>query len=77
MAVQTQSPGKAAAFTGPTMGSRSCAVQRTPAQAWQESLDADTATPPRWLSVTLHAADGRTVRVPGAGFASTLPVCGT
>jgi crotonobetainyl-CoA:carnitine CoA-transferase CaiB-like acyl-CoA transferase len=53
-----------------------CAAVRTPAQAWQESLDADTATPPRWPSVTLHAADGRTVRVPGAGFASTLPVCG-
>ncbi|HPU50027.1 MAG TPA: CoA transferase [Burkholderiaceae bacterium] len=53
-----------------------CAAVRTPAQAWQESLDADTATPPKWPSVTMSSADGRTIRVPGAGFTSTLPVRG-
>src|SRR6218665_47185 len=34
MALQTHSPGKAAASTGPTIGKRSGAVQRTAAQDW-------------------------------------------
>ena len=53
-----------------------CAAVRTPAQAWQQSVDADPRVDAKWPLVTLDAVDGRRVRVPGAGFVSSREVRG-